>query len=671
MNKMLSSDTVNLMSAWQEFIVNGELDIGQVRTEIMESWQRCYQAGVDPYDGTSHKILERNELEDLLEQHRELIEVARPFMIKLYEFVRGSGFIVLLADQRGYIMETMGDYDILENAYKVNLNKGYGWMEEEVGTNGIGTALVLGRPCQVSGQEHYCQMIHYWTCSAAPIVDEGGQVVGALQMSGPSQRVHLHTLGMVVAAVEAISDRMRINKQNQRLTVLNNSLSDIFHTMSDGAVLVDMNGNINQINPVAERMLGKELVGKNIQGVFGHSEKIAAALTDAKAFYDVELMADTGQGCPHCLVTAKPIKDSEGRSSGAVIFFNPIKNVKKLANRFSGAEATFYFRDIIGESRSLLEAIRLASQAASTVSNVLITGESGTGKELFAQAIHNQSYRRKGPFVALNCAALPRELIASELFGYVEGAFTGASRGGRPGKFELAAGGTLFLDEIGDMPLDQQATLLRVLQEKKIIRVGGDKVIPVDVRIICATHKNLQEEVKKGNFREDLYYRLNVILVSVPPLREREGDIKLLFRYLLGKISRKLNIRIDYVQPELFVCLESYKWPGNVRELENVVEKMVNKANGPAIYIEHLPREIAMAEFDHAASDSFIADSRETTDHRKEAMTDLLAERQAIIDSLIRHKGNISQVARELKLSRNTVYRKIHFYKIAREQFFE
>lgn len=664
-----------ISAAWRRFIQNGVVaDDFKVRPEILDSWCRCYAAGVDPYDGSSHRGLDEVELRKMLNRHQELIEVARPFMVKLHNFVTGSGFAVFLADERGYMMEVMGDEDTVENARRENLARGYGWMEEETGTNGIGTALALGKACQISGAEHYGRKIDSWTCSAAPIIDDDGQVLGALQISGPSNRAHLHTLGMVVAAVEAISDQMRINKQNRELTVLNNSLNSMFRTMSDGAVIVDREGIIAQINPVAQQMLGRGIMGNSIHEVFGRSRKTTPMMVEARGFADEEVMADTAHGRLHCLVTGMPIKDEEGRVNGAVVFINPINKIKKLANRFSGAEATFYFRDIIGDSTPLRDAIQIASQAAFTVSNILITGESGTGKELFAQAIHNHSPRHRGPFVALNCAALPRELIASELFGYVEGAFTGAKRGGRPGKFELAAGGTLFLDEIGDMPLDQQASLLRVLQEKKIIRIGGDKVIPIDVRVICATNRNLQEEVRKGNFREDLYYRLNVILVDVPPLREREEDISLLFDHLLQKISRKLNIHIEYVQPEVRECLQHYSWPGNVRELENVVEKMVNKANGPYLYLEHLPAEIVETESNHthaippAAFDPAGEDNRE---RRKEVISDFLVERQAIIDSLARHKGNISRVARELGFSRNTIYRKLNFYKISREQSFE
>jgi len=663
------SDNI-LTTSWRRFIDSGNIDLGAVRPEILQSWQRCYNAGVNPYDGTSHLILKQYELEQLRMKNRGLMEVAWHFMVRLYEFVAGSGFVVFLSDERGFIMESIGDYEILDDAAKVNLMTGTGWMEEEVGTNGIGTVLKLEKPVQVSGQEHYCEMLHPWTCSAAPIFNDDGQIIGALQMSGPSNAVHLHTLGMVVASVEAIRDQIRIKQQNQSLTVLNSSLQNIFQTMSDGAIIVNRQGLIKQINPVGEQILGHNLLGRSIEYLFGKVPKTDEVLESGKAYTDIEVRVDTPQNYFHCLVTGMPIKDEKGDVTGAVIFFNPINKVKRLINRFNGAEATFHFEDIIGESPNLKEAIQVASQAASNVSNVLIVGESGTGKELFAQSIHNYSPRRKGPFVALNCAAIPRELIASELFGYSEGAFTGARRGGRPGKFEMASGGTLFLDEIGDMPLDQQVTLLRVLQERKIIRIGGDQVIPVDVRVICATNKNLKEEVEKGNFREDLYYRLNVILVSTPTLRERKEDIGILFHYLLKKITENRHTRIDNVQPEVIECLQNYSWPGNVRELENVVEKMINSASGTVLSYEHLPPEMARLQSTPAITEPSCSSPIVGVGSVR-GMTGLMEERSMIMELLTRHKGNISRVAKEMGVSRNTVYRKMQFYEISREYNFQ
>jgi PAS domain S-box-containing protein len=662
--KMLN---LNLTAEWEQFISHGRVKSDIIRPEILESWQRCYEAGVDPYDGSSHLILTQPELEQLQSNHAELIETAWHFMVKLYEFVAGSGFIVLLSEEHGYIVKSVGDCNILDNATDVKLMTGTGWMETEVGTNGIGTALLLKKPVQVSGQEHYCKKLHSWTCSAAPIFDNDGQIMGALQMSGPSGAAHLHTLGMVVAAVEAISSQIRIGEKNLELTALNSSLQNIFQTMSDGAVIIDRQGIISHINPVAEQILGYNLKGTSIEYLLGKTAQYDKLLSEGQPFTDIEVRVDKPQFQFHCLVTSIPIKDEKDNTTGAVIFFNPINKIKKLTNRFSGAHAVFNFNDIIGNSHKLHSAIHSASNAAACASNVLITGESGTGKELFAQAIHNASSFRDGPFIALNCGAIPRELIASELFGYTEGAFTGAGRGGRPGKFEMATGGTLFLDEIGDMPFDQQVTLLRVLQERKIIRIGGDKVIPVDTRVICATNKNLQDEVKKGNFREDLYYRLNVIPINIPSLREREEDISLLFQYFVHKIGEKLNTPIEFIEPGILEYLKYYNWPGNVRELENVVERMINSANGSTLRFENLPPEIHAAQSVEELPEKPIASGNPEAVHENGGMAALLLERNRILELLSRYNGNISRVARELGISRNTVYRKMQFYDVSRE----
>jgi transcriptional regulator with PAS, ATPase and Fis domain len=338
----------------------------------------------------------------------------------------------------------------------------------------------------------------------------------------------------------------------------------------------------------------------------------------------------------------------------------------------SGALASFGFSDIIGSSPKLREAIKAAKGAAAGSSNVLILGESGTGKELFAQAIHTHSPRRNGPFVALNCAALPRELIASELFGYTDGAFTGSKKGGRPGKFEMADGGTLFLDEIGDMPLDQQAILLRVLQDKTITRIGGDRVIPVNVRFVCATNKDLLEEVHKGNFRMDLYYRLNVIPVKVPPLRERIGDLSDLFHHLLDKICARQGRHIEHISEKMLQQLARHDWPGNVRELENVIEKMLNADHAATrLAFKHLPERIAGRNMGPAVCSSPFYPSQERHfGHREKAMSDLVREKELILKLLSGHRGNVSKVAREMGVSRNTIYRKMRFYKISREQVF-
>ncbi|MBE0451673.1 MAG: sigma 54-interacting transcriptional regulator [Clostridia bacterium] len=286
-------------------------------------------------------------------------------------------------------------------------------------------------------------------------------------------------------------------------------------------------------------------------------------------------------------------------------------------------------------------------KAAKTSSNVLIQGESGTGKELFAHSIHNHSSRKDKPFVAINCAAIPKELIESELFGYAKGSFTGGVKGGRPGKFELANGGTIFLDEIGEMPIEIQAKLLRVLQDKKVVRVGGESVFDVDVRIIAATNKNLYEESKKGNFRWDIYYRLNVLSITIPPLRERIEDVPLIVDSLIKRINKRLGTYVMEIDGKVVSELMKNNWKGNVRELENVLERMINMCGKTKITLEQLPSEYKGLRKNNLATKDY--DHKSYEEH----------ERELLITALSYFEGNVSQAARSLKISRNTLYNKM------------
>ncbi|MGI6435516.1 MAG: sigma-54-dependent Fis family transcriptional regulator [Syntrophomonadaceae bacterium] len=659
-----------IAQAWERFVSTGILDSDKVPKAIEESWQRCRAAKVDPYTGGISPFIEGAELEELRVKKRNLISITRPFMENLYDFVTGSGFMVLLSDEYGYILEALGDKDIHSKSMEINLVPGGIWAEREVGTNGIGTALVMRKPVQVSGPEHYCRKIHPWTCSAAPIFDDSDEIIGALQMSGPSEASHKHTLGMVVAAVKAIEEQLRVQYTNRELILVNSRLNNIFHTMSDGVIIINPNGTIDQVNPAAERNLGKSknmLQGIHIEEVFQNLPKIKELLHSGKSFSNIEVLAELGKVDMHCLISGEPIRNHQGVHTGGVIIINPINKIKKLVNRFSGAEARFEFSNIIGSGPELQKAIRIASLAAESDSNVLLEGESGTGKEVFAQAIHNRSQRRNGPFVALNCAAIPRELMGSELFGYVEGAFTGAYRGGRPGKFELASGGTLFLDEIGDMTQGKQGSLLRAIQEKQIVRIGGNKVIPVDVRIICATNKDLRAAVDKGNFREDLYYRLNVITIKLPPLRNRREDIPQLFEYFVEEISRRLNIHIDKYEPDIIPVLKQYSWPGNTRELQNVVERMLCVTQGNKLSVRDLPEEMLPGPAEKPADEEQYSDDNTiSVGRQRELRRQQLAasEYQEIMDLLERYGGNISTVARQMGVSRNTIYRRLRQYNI-------
>ncbi|HNX28912.1 MAG TPA: sigma-54-dependent Fis family transcriptional regulator [Syntrophomonadaceae bacterium] len=658
----------DIIGCWEQFINSGKMPEGKVRPLVEVSWQRCYDYKLDPYDGRSHKVLNTNELRRAQEKSATLIKTALPLMQELYNYVAGSGFLVLLTDNRGFILELLGDQEVINNARRINFIKGALWTEEQVGTNAIGTVLQEKAPLQINSCEHYCQLHHVWTCSAAPIFDEMGKIIGVLNMSGPSSETHKHTLGMVVSAVAAIMYQMQVNAQNLELNTINWQFRNVFKTISDGVIITDIEGCITQLNPMAEMLLGvssREAQGKLCERFFPEINWLRDTLQNGQQFSFLETSLKANTGIINCVISSNPILIENSQVNGAVVIFNPLKKLRNLVNRMSGAHASFTFQDIVGQNPILLEAVQTASLAADKRSNILLQGESGTGKELFAQAIHNASSRKNGPFVAINCGAIPRELLGSELFGYVDGAFTGAKRGGRTGKFELASGGTLFLDEIAEMPLGKQVSLLRAVQEKEITRIGDDRVIPVDVRIICATNKDLKSEVEKGNFRQDLYYRLNVIRIKLPALRERPEDIPLQFNYFLEEVSAKMEIPVPRVEPEVLDYLSRYEWPGNVRELQNVVERMINISNGREIIRENLPYEIlhynplSNEKLPETESVLSVSKRREQQKKYKARM-----EKQKIIELLDKNGGNITSVAVEMDISRNTVYRKMKKYGI-------
>ncbi|HWR39982.1 MAG TPA: sigma-54-dependent Fis family transcriptional regulator [Patescibacteria group bacterium] len=665
------------LGAWRRFTgapqPAGPVNLA-IRPDILDSWQRCWRAGVDPENRSIHQQLSAAGFQTLLHKNQELISIAKPFIENLYGIVAGSGFVVVLADIRGYVMEIFGDQDALVNPMTESFFPGADWSEEEGGSNAIGTVVKIRRPIQVSGAEHYCRKHHCLTCSAAPILDNQGHLLGVLDISGASTATHLHTLGMVVASAAAITAQIDIRRKNNELNVINKRLTNIFNTMSDGVVMLDEKGLTRQLNPVARKILEGENGTGAVQEYISEEQVlnpdnvfIRKMLKQKESFVDVEMMIDTRRGPDHCLASGTPVTNEQGEVTGGVVVLRPITQVKSLVNRLSGHYGTLHFSDIIGESQPILEAVRVASLAAASAANVLLQGESGTGKEIFAQAIHNRSERCSGPFIAVNCGAIPRELIGSELFGYEEGAFTGAKRGGKPGKFELACGGTLFLDEIGDMPLEQQVTLLRVLQERKMCRIGSEKEIPVDVRVICATNKQLLAEFERGTFRKDLYYRLNVISMTIPPLRERADDIVLLFQYFLEKMDK--HHRRFTIRPEVEEKIVCYNWPGNIRELQNVVERIVSLSEADVVQLIQLPREIRdwQPQKELRTPDDLSPESFLTTDAGRLAWRQRLwqeEEREEILRLLSSNKGNVTLTAREMCISRNTLYRKMKQYAI-------
>lgn len=466
-----------------------------------------------------------------------------------------------------------------------------------------------------------------------------------------------------------------LSKVNKELTLVNGYMKSILMHMSEGVAIIDESGNFDSLNNILEKNCAisieeiKEYFKKMIQEK--RNIYINKMLKENEAFYDVEFILSTRKTDVQFLISGTPLDYSEDDANKAVIIIRPIKEVHELVNHFSGAQARFHFDDVITNNEKMLKTVKIASKAALGNGNILIQGESGTGKELFAQAIHNRSSRSKGPFVAVNCGAIPRDLIGSELFGYAEGAFTGAKKGGKPGKFELASGGTIFLDEIGDMPFEQQVALLRVIQEKRVIRISGEKVIPIDVRVVCATNKNLFKAMNEGNFRQDLYYRLNVISITIPPLRERREDIALLFKYFLIKMDKKWEEHLQNIDPLVMEYLMKYDWHGNVRELQNMAERIDHITQGYNVLVEYLPENI-IKNYNRDINEGYAIVAQEEVFTINEIVKYSKKEKEEkegyeIFRLLKQEKGNISKAAKNMGISRSTLYRKMKKYKISKK----
>lgn len=455
-----------------------------------------------------------------------------------------------------------------------------------------------------------------------------------------------------------------LQRLNESLTLQKLMLMGIVSNISDGVIIINRQGNIEFCSPTMEKMLSlsqEEIIAGYSSGKLTISgSSINKMLQEQIEFRDEETIIALGRKEIRFLISGTPVKVLEGTVSKGIVVFRPLAEVHRLVNRISGAVARFKFEDILTRSEIMADTIQTAKMASRSMSNIMLEGESGTGKELFAQAIHNYSLCADGPFVAVNCGAIPRELIASELFGYVEGAFTGARKGGSPGKFELAEGGTLFLDEIGDMPIELQVTLLRVLQEKQLSRIGGSKVIPINVRIICATNRNLYNEVQNERFRQDLYYRLNVISLRIPPLRERKEDIPLLFTNFLSQMDRSWAANLSRIENAVWDLLGQYDWPGNVRELQNLAERMNYTQKNYQIRPEALPQQFLKSTEDIPTPAHFSTDNSPT--NIKVQLTDL--ESRHLESLLQKYNGNVAKVAQEMGISRRTVYRKIKKYQI-------
>ncbi|MEQ8201226.1 MAG: sigma 54-interacting transcriptional regulator [Syntrophomonadaceae bacterium] len=619
-----------------------------LRPEIRDSWERCYASGVDRYLRENSYILTQTELREHQDKVRGLMETSSSVMHGLYQFVSDTGFVVALSDADLCVVKVIGDAEALEFAHKANLREGALWSEHLVGTNAGSLAVALNRPISVYGYEHFCLFSQVAAGSCAPIIDQG-KILGCLGMIAPYNRLTNHTLGMVVASTKHIKYRMAAERVKSYHSALMNSIQE-------GLFAIDVNGDITYMNENCARFfkLPPELaMGRNIADLLGHNEKnhyFIQKIMSGRRTIDENFTLSFNNETFHFNITCNPLK-SPPSHNGAVVLIQESQRIKRLVRNFIGGEAKITFDNIVGQNPDFRRSLRTAEVAASSDSNILLLGESGTGKDIFAQAMHNASPRRNNPYLAINCAALPRELIASELFGYEDGAFTGARKGGNMGKFELADQGTIFLDEIGDMPLDLQASLLRVLEERSVMRLGGSKQIPINVRIIAATNQNLELMMEENRFRRDLYYRLGVIRINIPALRNRRDDILLLADYFIRKICDRLNRPVMTLAPEVVEAFKNYEWRGNIREMQNLLEGAIQLSAGQVI-----TQDMIGGFFMPKAQPASPAPVTDST------VQDL--EKQMILDYLEKYKYNKSKVATALGISRRTLYRRLADFNI-------
>lgn len=613
--------------------------------------RRLKKAGVDPYkDKLNPKKISNKKLKQKMDDMKKELEVIKEYMKYLYNFIKGNGYIISFLDKDGYVLDILGDKNVKKKfLYNYSYEIGVKWNMDEVGTNASSLALERGEPVQLIGNDHYCHILHDLGCSASPVKNEEEEITGVLKITGLIPKVNPHTLGMVVTSAKAIHNQLKLRNLNKKLRRKNKLEKAIFESISEGILFVNKDGIIKFMNKTGAEILNvnqKEVIGKHVTEIVDFRPVILDVLESGEGYEDKEFYLKSHGELLHFIKTTKVLRNEKGEIQGVLDSFREIKRIKKIVNDMTGAQANFTFEDIIGQSYEIKKCKEKAKMAANSNSNVLIEGKTGTGKEMFAQAIHKGSSREEGPFVAINCAALPPQLMESELFGYVEGSFTGAKKGGRPGKFEMANGGTIFLDEIGELPLNMQAKLLRVLQEKKIIRIGGKEYIPVDVRVIAATNKELVDEVKKNNFREDLFYRLNVLDIKIPSLKNRKDDIILLANHFLARISSKLNKNIDGFSPGVKEFLKNYDWPGNVRELENMVEKMVNYCESNLIDTEILEQFYYREE-----------NNEFDLSNKGPQIVPLQKKKKEYIQKVVDYcDNNITKAAELLEVSRKTIY---------------
>ncbi len=629
--------------AWHAMTQSGEVADGVLREVVAASWRRCRARGVEPIEQLPPRVAEATGFEELQSANRELLLASQNTWDLLTDVLTDTQSVLVVADPRGVILDVSGAGAVVERGASLCVHDGYRWSEEEAGTNAIGTAIATRTPTEVQSVEHYCAVAKVWCCAAAPVHDRvDGELLGVIDITTFGETHHGHTLALAATAAQQIEQTLTSRELARQVQLLEWYQANLPRWSNEALVLLDRKGRLVTGNGHAHALFrDRDLAATMTRGAallappdstHGHGQDLPELPFDLRA------------------QALEPYRHGKPWAGGLLVLDGVRRAPRSALVRHGDSSIAPAFDSIVGSSPALHALKVLASRAAATSSPVLLSGETGTGKERFARAIHDASARAAGPWVAVNCGTLTRELAASELFGHEPGAFTGALPHGRAGKFEQADGGTLFLDEVGELPPEVQVQLLRVLQDGVVTRIGGHRERRPDVRVIAASNRDLGGAVAAGDFREDLYYRLRIVALQVPPLRERREDIPALVEAFVIELNQQHGLGPKRATGRLLDALGQRTWRGNVRELRGVVESMYVLGSDPTLDVTALP------------ADATLRAAPGTDDASPATATIEQVERHAILRQLTLHDGNRSAAARALGISRNTLYRRLARY---------
>ncbi|WP_419779764.1 sigma-54-dependent Fis family transcriptional regulator [Maridesulfovibrio sp.] len=648
---MQNHDRETIILQWKRFIAGNEVDQSSIRPEILESWHYSKNKGID----INSRVAYHHNTDFLLERSQELITAAQPFMKMINEVIAGSGLRIDCIDFEGYFLCACGDPALLQESEYNGFVPGCNVSMDVLGTNAAGLCLALQQTTQVIGPEHFNVHLHNLNCSATPIFTPDAELVGVLNILSYATPQNRQTLGLTTSIAKAIENQLALNRTVTSLKVSNSELETIIEYLPQGVIALNSSGKVVSFNRKALELFAispKANAGRRCRELekILHSKQLN---TRSKIHTEKEHTLSINGKKKSFIINVHSIENG----ARTLVMIEDSGRIMSLSATQSN-RTSYTFGDIVGSCSEIVKARELASMVSATDSSVLLIGESGTGKELFAQAIHAASDRSKSPFVAINCGAIPADIIESELFGYEPGAFTGAREAGKPGRLEAASGGTLFLDEVEAMPLSFQVKLLRAFSSKSMVRVGGIGEIALNLRLIAASKVDLLEEVNQSRFREDLYYRIATFPIQIPSLRERAKDIRLLTMHFLEQISNEYSRQSIKADDNFYEALVSYSWRGNVRELRNVLERAVVLGLDMDILTpDQLPDTIRKAWMTNGIKQRTRA-SRSGGESENESLLQL-AEHAAIAMVLEEEGGNISRSARRLGIARSTLYQKL------------